>query len=480
MIVPRAFRYASSPPQGLFDERNEQRTTSKSTPPQTETRLAVRPFPPDHSTTEPMKTVSKPVAVPTPVRGYSAGAHSMPTRSRTSLNRGTRKPSAAHDPNALPPAIAALLAVTAIPPPRPNQFRRRSRDHRRMSIDQLVSEWKSDGTLRPSYSSSPALSVLLEEFDIEEQCISASAGTVENMLLHTRSASSESVPSLDGDDNRSVLSMGSPSTPESLRSRKSGSNIKRDRARSLMITEDSSLDHPLVLLPPSDDDDDDDCLILPIISSKPTPKSRASFKSNLTTSLRALKNATISSITSFTLSSATAPAQRSDPSPFSDEMLWSHPFLFPHFTSEVRPPIQGTPTQAQRRYLNPAPLTFEEQEAPFQQALHEPYLLEMVDDMPVIPMQVYSRGRRKAAAKRAGTDANSEAGRTLLNAVGVRQREPRENSDFLRVVVLEMNMRREGKLESGRARIWLPPRQVGASSENGGRVPKRWMGVSAY
>jgi hypothetical protein len=45
----------------------------------------------------------------------------------------------------------------------------------------------------------------------------------------------------------------------------------------------------------------------------------------------------------------------------------------------------------------------------------------------------------------------------------VRQREVRENADFLRVIVLEMNMRREGKLSDtaqGKARYMLPPRQA--------------------
>lgn len=64
----------------------------------------------------------------------------------------------------------------------------------------------------------------------------------------------------------------------------------------------------------------------------------------------------------------------------------------------------------------------------------------------------------------------------------VRQREPRENSDFLRVIVLEMNMRRMGKLDakaSGRARVWLPPRRHSAQvEESNGEVPVRWMGVS--
>ena len=95
--------------------------------------------------------------------------------------------------------------------------------------------------------------------------------------------------------------------------------------------------------------------------------------------------------------------------------------------------------------------------------------------------------------------------------VHIRPREPRENSDFLRIVVLEMNMRRRGKLDGdavGKARVWLPPRRVrgvevfcnvsgngyvgdGIESEARGRcvtgpdasmvIPRRWMGeVPSY
>jgi hypothetical protein len=69
-----------------------------------------------------------------------------------------------------------------------------------------------------------------------------------------------------------------------------------------------------------------------------------------------------------------------------------------------------------------------------------------------------------------------------------RQREVRENPDFLRVIVLEMNMRREGKLSEfphGKARFVLPPRQitiVDKASELEGAVeakvvPQRWIAV---
>lgn len=58
----------------------------------------------------------------------------------------------------------------------------------------------------------------------------------------------------------------------------------------------------------------------------------------------------------------------------------------------------------------------------------------------------------------------------------VRQREVRENPDFLRVIVLEMNMRRGGKLSEtapGKARLVLPPRQPYKLRATGDDT-KRW------
>ena len=86
-----------------------------------------------------------------------------------------------------------------------------------------------------------------------------------------------------------------------------------------------------------------------------------------------------------------------------------------------------------------------------------------------------------AAGVAAGAEApGSGSGTTGASGVGVgggggggasgRGREPRENRDFLRVVVLEMNMRRAGKLEGeGRARIWVGPRAGGEAREGAGR-----------
>jgi hypothetical protein len=159
-----------------------------------------------------------------------------------------------------------------------------------------------------------------------------------------------------------------------------------------------------------------------------------------------------------------------------DDALWSHPFLFPHFAPEVRPAITGTPTKAQRRYLNPMPLTFEELEAPYQLALHAPYLAEHVEG-PSIQMQTHGRAKRRPSPKRGqGPDQQSEAGRVL------RVREVRENPDFLRAIACEMNMKRSGKLAYPKVKFWLPPRQVGSCTAEQvcEKVPRRWVGESAY
>lgn len=483
MLVPRSFRYSSSPEREreMFDEKSgwrsnrasERRASVKGrSPVRTMSDSAAMPPPPPPPT--------KPVAVPAPQhdRQYKADAHMVsPVQGRTA-GRRKRMP-ASHDPHSLPPSVAALLAVTQIPRPKPHQVRRRKPMQLQVSIDELVNEWKHDISLSPSYGSSPALSMLLEEQDEADFHSKSLPEGEPKDYLQSRSASAESVPSLDNDD-KSVLSLPSPPTPEfSLRTRRSVSNFKKEKSRSLPATEDCGLDHPLV---PSlsSDEPDDSIMLAPPETPNATPKAKSRFTSNLTLSLQALKNAAITKISSLSLSNASSPSQCTPSTPLSDDVLWSHPFLFPRFSPEVRPPTtKGIPTKAERRYLNPLPLTFEEQEAPFQQALHAPYLAEAVAEAPTIQMQTYHRGRRKSAAAGKKQDAHSEAGRALAGPVGVKMREPRENGDFLRVVVLEMNMRRVGKLEGGRARMWLPPRQATVEEGRGQGVPVRWRGVSA-
>lgn len=405
----------------------------------------------------------------------------------------------------MPPAVAALLAVTAIPPPKTNQFRRRKSSQRQISIDELVQEWRSDDTLRTSYGSNTSLDLLLGSADEYGPEMSSSEG-----LVGSRSTSSESIPSLEADD-RSVLSFTDPSTPESVRSRKPSSinsSGRRGKARLSPASEDCASDHPLILLTPTLElEDDFSAPPSSLLTPNPEPRRRSTFKSNLTSSLAALKTAALSSLSTLERLSAPPGSNHSGSSTFSDATLWAHPQLFPRFSPEVRPAaFSGTPTKSQRRYLNPTPLDLEGAQAHFQAALHPssfPCDTDSGKDGVMIQMQTYSRNgrsspsRRRARSPNGGAraaatakpqpqpDPRSELGRALAGPTTVRQREPRENADFLRVVVLEMNMRREGKLEdgvAGRARIWLPPRKAGtagaAELRKHGNVPSRWVGVS--
>ncbi|KAF2859962.1 hypothetical protein K470DRAFT_258305, partial [Piedraia hortae CBS 480.64] len=338
--------------------------------------------------------------------------------------------------------------MTAIPPPKPHQLRPKKRESRGMSVDELLTSWKNDTTLRSNYSGSPGFSVLLDD-DTDASCTASP------------SPSNESVPSLDPDD-ASVFSLDNIRSPESPRSHKS-TNYMREIAQALR--EDSTHDHPLADKADPFDDTPNTTLIQYEPKSVHKQVTNKSLKSNLTFSLRALKKATLTSLTSsFTLRNATTPAQQSTlGSNFSDEMLWSHPWLFPRSPSEVRPKTPPT-------LPPPRQLTFEEQEIPFQRALHAPYLHEQPSTTPVLPpvqMQTYNVSRRKPGGERSAS----------------RQREVRENGDFLRVVVLEMNMRRAGKLEQGHAVLWLPPRMESTREKmtvgrGRGYVPDRWRGVS--
>jgi hypothetical protein len=163
--------------------------------------------------------------------------------------------------------------------------------------------------------------------------------------------------------------------------------------------------------------------------------------------------------------------------------------LSPKFTSEMRPKhMQGLPSPALRRYLNPQPTGITPSDLSMQ--LHDSLTLDVDEDAlaPMIQMQTYERRNRSSRKRQSkSTDPFSEAGRALSPSPPVRQREPRENSDFLRVIVLEMNMRRVGKLDSkavGKARIWLPPRKLGSSKSpsvrnSSGGVPERWIAALA-
>ncbi|KAF2489591.1 hypothetical protein BU16DRAFT_470924 [Lophium mytilinum] len=417
---------------------------------------------------------SKPVVIPprTPTR---TSISTQTVRARGQNGGRRQKISDDHKPNAIPPAVAALLAVTAIPP-RPNRRRKTTTSDRRISIDELIQEWRREDVDSGSPSVNSYLDLLLEPPDECEEDEPGSLGSPEQDqdFMSSRSVSSESipsVPSLEGDEQSVASSWNSAPTPN-YSARKNGVERKEKYIQS-PPKEECVLDHPLLHFS-SDEYEEIAKINITNISpeSQPSTLRFKTFKSNLTASLQALKSAAKS------FSNFTAPSVPPDD-------LLTRSLLSPRFTSEMRPkPLQGLPTPALRRYLNPQPTPISPTELSMQ--FHDGLDADDADSLPpMIQMQTYDRSRSTSRKRRGSTGSLPEDRRAPLPTPAVRQREPRENGDFLRVIVLEMNMRRGGKLDAkaaGRARVWLPPRKTSGRAEAvdaDGGVPARWVGMLA-
>jgi hypothetical protein len=489
MYSPRSYPYLQpSPPSPRSTSEKMGTRTARHSPSLRTAKPAVKPIPTStpsvsvsQSTTtqaRPAATMhshSKPVVIPTRMPSRTTSA---PQTVRARGHNGGRpsRTQSTHSQEAIPPAVAALLAGTTIPklPPR---RRKPAAGDRRISMDELIQEWKQDGSDTPPSMVSSPLDLLLGRVDESESEYGSlqSMEQEKDMFSTSRSISSESLatmpPSLDFDDPSYSSHWDNLSTPDSI-SRKSLPE-RRERVVSSPPKEDCVLDHPLLHYGPEESEDIITADVTEMIDSLPATTERfKSFKSNLTASLQALKSAA-KSFSNFTA-----------PSVPPDDFL-TRSILSPRFTSEMRPKLaDGLPSPELRRYLNPhAPISPTE----LSMQLHDALMIDADADThaPMIQMQTYDR-RGRSKSRRRNSDPYSEAGRALSLPPTVRQREPRENCDFLRVIVLEMNMRRVGKLDAkavGKARIWLPPRRPGSSKapalHSTSGVPDRWTGVVA-
>ena len=253
----------------------------------------------------------------------------------------------------------------------------------------------------------------------------------------------------------------------------------RQKSLSSSFTEDCGPDHPLSpqgdasgVLEDLADDDLGHPHTLP-----PNPEAKSFLASNLSASIRILKSAAKSF-------SGLSAARR-------QQLTRSILSISPQFTDEKRPVLYDeVPEPALRRYFNPchvSPSEFHFQTSyPLQNAATERC---------TISVQLQSYYRAPSPSKHATTPAifpggggttrsaeeEAELPEASSSSAAVRQREPRENGDFLRIIVLEMNMRKAGKLSdtpSGKARIWLPPRQVSTPAGTAlvnNSVPERWV-----
>jgi hypothetical protein len=290
----------------------------------------------------------------------------------------------------------------------------------------------------------------------------------------------ESVPSLEDDSTEEASpSLGSLVTPGSLSTIR---NRRSRRVHSLSSPRKSSCeDHPLAASEVEIEELDFRVFhkTLPqeekLDTEASTPPRKSAFKSNLTASLRALRSAARS------FSSLTAPMIPPD-----DFLTRSIISIDPHvpFTDERMPPrLEDTPTPALRRYLNPTTNAPIEAHVPSSLAQTMPAMTCTAS----IQMQTYKVSRSPKTSTpnviSRRTQATTEVALVASPGPLQRQRDMRENSDFIRVAVMEMLMRKKGKLDDqkpGRARWALPPRKPPTKpyeiAENG--VPVRWIAVT--
>lgn len=425
---------------------------------------------------------SKPVIIPT---------RTKPDRTQSKSHvrdaKSTEDPGIPHDARALSPSAAAFFAITS------------RRESERKTGTGLLSktlandvedgsaEAITDNTSRTSSSASSPCSwrlLLSSPEEIEDEDSNTESSTpVHGLLASFRSLSSESMPSLET-DSESAYASSSPSTP-GFPTRGSVSREMRSKSISSSVTEACHSDHPLLVEQHSEHEDISALStgVLETDEKQFRRPSRLSLKSNLTASLRRLKSAARN------MTTLGAPATSQD-----DLRTQAAVSATSKFADERRPlPWAEPPDPALRRYLNPitvSPAELYSHRGPEERRRGPRSCTASIQ------LQTYQPGARKsenatappvfvvASSPHKGSPAGDEP------STSQRHREPRENSDFLRVIVLEMNMRKVGKLSDvapGRARLWLPARRSPASASVGegegddpgsSEIPRRWTSLS--
>ncbi|KAI9370597.1 hypothetical protein BJX61DRAFT_535505 [Aspergillus egyptiacus] len=492
MMVPRSFLFSSTPSPKRFGGHEKQHALLSKSPfdvvitQEDDTALQI----PSESTSPSMHT--NPVVIP-PKRGhrtqptYTQTSKRTPsTAKRTRVTRQSSSTTLSDRP--LPTPVASILEATEIPVPRRSWAARRSRKLPRGNHVQDFSRLLLDGLDEHGYETTgnSTLDILLSPPEESDKFVLFSYCDSETFSCAATSISASSVPSLEHDVD-TPSSVSTPLTPSSQRS--PYERIPRRRRPS--NCEDCAFDHPL--LETESSDSEYECTITSPPSSPNSTPSRTlfpsrsfprlgSFKSNLTASLRAIKSAA-QSVSTFTLPSV-------QPDDFLTRSLFA---ITPEMTDERRPPFMSEPpSPALRRYLNPIMVSPAEMYS-YQDQPHES--LDPRNAPISVQMQTYKRsGRRGPRRAHFSGSKNRDGSFSSFDpeiAPISRQREPRENSDFLRMVVLEMNMRRRGKLRDDlppRARVWLPPRKGSQAKtvhynyeeedEEEAAVPFRWIGIS--
>lgn len=345
-----------------------------------------------------------------------------------------------------------------------------------MTVESILQGQTSEKELSFNFIKGPLDVLLSPPEDLEDDDLSIGESTIASPLSSSRAVSCESVPSLT--DSFSTDSLSPLETPHSA------SRGRRVRPMRRNLTPVSSPpgkreEHPLFR-----DDADLDDLSLAVFDASPDDGEkkaanmfgpfRSAFKSNLTASLRALRNAARS------FSAMNMPSIPAD-----DYLTRSIFTLEPNvpYTDERMPPtLDEEPSAAMRRYLNPTQTARLESQASSAPASPQGSFTASIQ------MQTYKVQRSRSSAptgrsSRSYGDQSLRGKEAVFGPPGPRQREMRENSDFIRVAVMEMTMRKNGKLDEqqpGRARLALAPRKTSAKAYEIGAdgIPTRWISIT--
>ena len=493
-MVPRAYTsnpFATSTPKQYDQKQNyagEKRRRSSSqlrqqaSPPQT---------PPSTSSAVQLQKSSSPVQVPS--KSYRPRLQpGKPPTAATSLIELARH-GASRPPTMRRESVQDVLASTAIP------IRRKVRQKhtQRIPNGDFVADFSKLllDDVHATRASSLSSSLSNPQFDglfgsvgelVDGQMIVGSEG-VDASILSARSLSTESMPSLATPEDFSSAENASVS-PSIVRS------VSDLRFKQLATSEHCAMEHPLVDGGSSDDGDMTPVLSISPPQRKPMMKDRKSsaFKSSLTASLKAIKSAAQSM-------SNYATAAAIQPDDFGSQSFFE---FQPSLTDDRRPPPSDQPpSPALRRYLNPSTSTAPDSPAQLHFWIdhpssdstygahglhHEPEvqrpklkikkkyfkpsegeaskLPPLVQLATCIPSQIRTAHASSPPVWLApdGTPLNKQTAAAMWDGTeaGLKQCEPRENSDFLRVYVCEMQMRKAKKLRDdieGRAKMWLPP-----------------------
>lgn len=436
-------------------------------------------------------TTASAVEIPISTKFDSAHKHHK-SRHHTDAQRRThcspvRRSRDTHSPDAISPSMAALLAITAIPPPgrrtnvrskqlKPNQMIRMTVDsivpRSQVSEKELSRELDDESPLLFGHygglSRSPMDILLSPPEELEEDVISVASDGAFTPPFSTRAASFDSIPSLGDSLSTSGLpSLDSPLTPRGRRYRQ-----PRRSLEPVVSPVGEEADHPLSKRTSAPEFGfgifDASPVSLEKKETSPQLALKSVFKSNLTASLRALRSAA-RSLSNFTASSI-------PPEDFLTRSILTMDPRVP-FTDERMPPVlDQEPSEAMRRYLNPTTTVRPESRSSS----------SVRNYTASIQMQTYKVQRSKSGGSsngRSNSSSSSKSSPALVLLPGPRQREVRENSDFIRIAVLEHLMRKSGKFDEqreGHARWVLParklptkPYEIGANG-----VPARWVSIS--